>query len=491
MQVIWRGQNVPDGTPIFVVAGDSTAVSLFVASQNVYFTTTLGESYSYVDVRLNARRFIDDTRTEQIEIFSIYDESEKTERHVGRTFFITLDKKDKEIEIPVLEEDPSIGVIPQPVITPYSNTVDRYNILTDVWDQVANMAEARGNGFSGTVGNHIYYIGGLLGNSLNVSNRNEKYDIINNSWSDVTAIPVGRFGGMSITIGDDIYLIGGIFPDNQSGGDLSVSNLVEVYHADVDMWEELEEMPILNEGTALEDKLGVAFGTATHVFMNSKNYIYVMSGVKKITATENQFSIGEHNQRIMRYCVEDDVWDHYEILRSNELNTYERISPLSILFDNKIIVFNGAILNGNDFIFPSEDFYIDVRGLFETPSSGEWVNVGSGFFGDFPEPKFQSAMAEHNLNPSADHANYFIFGGSNNNSLSLDILENIDVKDEGFIYKTSYTITDPSIDLTALPTGKHGAGAEFSDASGTPYIYLMGGYTINRDEDYVDISFDI
>lgn len=493
VQLLWRGQPIPDGTPVYTSIGDNTAASLFVASQNVYYTatTTSGEIYSYVDVNIQARRYIDNTRTEQVEIFLIYDENGKTTRHVGRNFSLTLDEKDKDIELPVLETDPSIGIITEPpIIDPFSATVHRYNILTDVWDQAANMAEARGNSFSGSVGNYIYCIGGLLGNSLNVSTRNEKYDIINNSWSNATAMSVGRFGGMSVTIGDDIYLIGGIFPDNQASGDLAVSTLVEVYRADEDRWVELESLPTIGSG-AFEDKIGVAFGTATHVFMNSKNYIYVMGGIKRVTATEDQFAIREYNQMILRYCVEDDEWENSNILRSNELNTYERISPKSIVFDNKIIVFEGAILNGDDFIYPSEDFYIDIRVPLTTPSSGEWLNFGSGLMGDFPVPKFQSAMAEYNLNPSADHANYYIFGGFNDDSPSLDILENINVKDGGFIYKTSYTITDPSIDLTEIPTGKHGASAEFSDASGTPYIYLMGGYTVNRDDDFVDISFDI
>ena len=58
--------------------GDNTASSLFVAGRNVYHTTTAGENYSYVDVRLSARRYIGETRTEQVEIFSTYDENKKT-----------------------------------------------------------------------------------------------------------------------------------------------------------------------------------------------------------------------------------------------------------------------------------------------------------------------------------------------------------------------------------------------------------------------------
>jgi hypothetical protein len=286
-------------------------------------------------------------------------------------------------------------------------------------------------------------------------------------------------------------VIGGIFKDNQAGGAFAVSTLVEVYHAgeDEDYWEELKSLPTINEGTAFADKQGVAFGTAVHVFMNSKNYIYVMCGVKSVIFTENQFAVKEYNKRILRYCIEDNEWQNTDKLRTkSELFTYERISPKSIVFDNKIIVFEGAYLDLNDdFIYLSQDFYIDIQVPFTTPSSGEWINVGSGLMGGFPKPKYQSAMAEYDLNPSNDNANYYIFGGSNSDSLSLDILENIDVKDEGFIYKTSYTITDPSIDLTAIPTGKHGASVEFSDASGSPYIYLMGGYTDNTDPDHISI----
>ena len=498
VKVLWRGQNVPDETPVFVSAGDNTASSLFVAGRNVYHTSTFGESYSYVDVRLTARRYVGVTTTEQIEIFSTYDENGKTERHVGQNYSLTLDKKDKEIDEPeVLPTDPSLGIIvEQPVVTPYSPTLDRYNITTDVWDRVGNMEEARGNGFSGSVGNYIYYIGGLLGNDLSVSVRNEQYDVINDEWDDVTAMSVGRFAGMSVTIGDDIYLIGGIFPDEGRGGNLYVSTKVERYRADVDLWEddEIADLPILNEGSAFEEELGVAFGTASHVVIDGRDYIYVMGGVKNITANGSQFNISEYNQRILRYSVEDDIWEYSGILRSNELETYQRISPSSIVFDNKVIVFSGAILIGNDFIYPSEDFYVDIRGSFTEPSSGQWLNFGSGFMGDFPEPKFQSAMVEYNLNPSADHADYYIFGGFNDNSPSLDIVERLDVEDTAtgvFGYQTSYTIIDPSVDITSMPTGKHGASAELNEALGSPYIYMMGGYTINRDDDHVDISFGL
>ncbi len=483
-------------TPVFTSVGDNKATSLFVANQNIYHTQTEEvEGYSYVDVRISPRRLVKETTTEEVELFSTYDENGKTTRHVGEFFFLTLDKKEDRGTL-TLEGDPSLGLILPPVpTTPYSGTVDRYDISRNVWELMASMSEPRGNAFSGQVGNSIYYMGGLRSNALSISNRNEKYNINSNTWSDTTIMSQGRFGGMSVTVGNDIYLIGGIAADDGIGGELGVTTLVEVYHTDTDSFEKLASLPTANEGEAFEDLLGVAFGTAIHVEIfdgsNVGDYIYVLSGVKDIIANSEQFEIREYNQRILRYSIKDDVWEYSGILNSNELNTYERISPLSFIFDNKIVVFNGSILVNDNFIYPTEDFYIDIEESFVEPTSGQWLNFGSGLMGDFPEPKFQSAMAEYNLNPSADHANYYIFGGSNDNSLSLDIVERITAQDSGFKYLSSYVVTNPSIDLTKMLTGKHGASAEFSDVAGSPYIYLMGGYTVNRDDDHIDISFDI
>ena len=97
VKVFWRGQSVPNDTPIYVSIGDNTSSSLFVASQNIYYATVGSDGDSYVDVKINARKYIEETSTEKIEIYSVYDENGKTDRHVGQTFTITLDKKDKEI----------------------------------------------------------------------------------------------------------------------------------------------------------------------------------------------------------------------------------------------------------------------------------------------------------------------------------------------------------------------------------------------------------
>ena len=100
-------------------------------------------------------------------------------------------------------------------------------------------------------------------------------------------------------------------------------------------------------------------------------------------------------------------------------------------------------------------------------------------------------MARYSSNPSVDYpAQYFIMGGRNNESSSLDLLENLIPTSNGFSYTNSYN-NNTSVALTPLTIGRHGASAVYSDASGSPSIYLLGGYTIAQDSTFVDIRFDI
>ena len=497
LRIQWRGQNVPNGTEVFISVGNNNSSTLFVASQPVYETFIDGTTGdSIVIVQLNARGFVDDTRTETVEVFCDYDEAEKTERRASQFFSLTLSHKDKVVppEKPPTPSQPSVEAPPEePPPTPYSSGVDRYSISKNEWDQVAIMGTPRGNGFSGTVGDNIYFMGGLLNNSLNVSKLNEKYSIPDDVWVTDAQMSKPRFAGMSVTIGNEIYAIGGIFPDDQKGGELTVSLLVEVYNTISGTWQDKASLPTISPGSAFEDPLGVAFGTATHVELFTsaglKNYIYVMSGVKEITANNSGFFIEEYNQRVLRYCVEEDSWEWSGILFSNELLTYERLSPLSLVHDDKVIVFSGAIESGSDFIYPSEDFYVDIAEDFNFVP-GKSINLGSGFMGGFPVPKFQTAMAKYDAHPSTDICDYYLFGGFNDDSPSLNIVEKISVVNKSLEYQSSYDTDNPSFVLAPMPTGKHGASAEVSIVNGE-YVYVMGGYTINKGDDYVSISFGL
>ena len=100
-------------------------------------------------------------------------------------------------------------------------------------------------------------------------------------------------------------------------------------------------------------------------------------------------------------------------------------------------------------------------------------------------------MARFDDNPSVDTTSeYYIFGGGNNDANSLDIVENLSIVAGTVSYNSSYN-DNPSLALSSLPFAKHGAAAVYSDSDGSPYIYVMGGYTSAQPNTYVDISFDI
>ncbi len=493
VRISWRGEVIPDGTPVYTSIGDNTSSTLFLAGQSVYYTQIDDdEGYSYVDVRLAARRIPTVTTTEDVRIYTTYDENGKTERNVGADFSLTIDIKDTLIEIPIFNpEDPVTGIDPPSAFT---GVVERYDITSNDWITVSSMSEGKGNFFHGESNGKIYVMGGLLNNSLNISSKTEEYEVTSNDWQSMTIMPTPRFGGMSVTIENNIYTIGGIFSDAANGDNLSISNAMEVYDASTDSWNiNVENMPIVNPGTASEERLGVAFGVAQHVVIDGDNYIYIIGGVSDIIVNSTTFSIEEHSKRILRYHVENNIWEYSDRLRSNELNTYQRIYPLTFTYDNKIIVFNGAIESGFNFIYPSDDFYIDIEATFtNTPNGNEWINFGSGLLNGFPVPKFQSSMIRYDSNPSDDiNSEYYILGGSNNDSQNLDLFENLSAVGNGFNYISSYDITEVSGGLEPLITARHGAGAEYSDADGSPSIYLIGGYTSARDDTFVDIGFDI
>ncbi len=486
VRISWKGDPVPDDTPVYTSIGDNTSGTLFVSSQNVYYTED-----GYVDVGISARRIPSSITTERLEIYSLYDENGKTDRRFGELFFLTLDVKDL-----IVGPGGETGDIPPPPDTdpdpsPFSGVLHKYDIDTNVWSVLTSMSEGKGNFFIGEVDGKIYIMGGLLNNSLNISNKAEEYDIVADDWTDRTAMSIPRFGGMSVTIGNDIYTIGGIFQDPTTGDGLSVSTSVDVYHTDTDLWEELTPMPTISPGTFEED-IGVAFGVAQHVVVAGHNYIYVIGGIREATITPTVSSIREYSNRILRYHVEDNSWEYSDILRTNELNTYKRIAPLSLVYDDKIIVFNGAQESGTNFIYPVEDFYIDIKNTFtKTPSGGEWINFGSGLLNGFPVAKFQSAMVRYDDNPSVEtDSEYYILGGGNVDSTSLDILENLSATSNGFDYVSSYD-DNPSVVLAPLLLGRHGSGAAYSAVDGSPAIYLVGGYTIAQDDNFVSITFDI
>ena len=87
------------------------------------------------------------TTTEQIEIYTTYDENGKTERRVGENFSLTIDVKNVVSEIPTIPDpDPSaVPVILPP--SPFTGIMHKYDINADEWSTVTAMDDSRGNFF--------------------------------------------------------------------------------------------------------------------------------------------------------------------------------------------------------------------------------------------------------------------------------------------------------------------------------------------------------
>ncbi len=498
VQISWRREAVPDNTPIFIEIGNIGPNNLFIASQDTYYTEIEEDGNSYVTITIVPSRVADVTTTERIDIFSIYDENEKTKRKRIATVFLTLDKEDETLNPTPNPVDPI--PISSPVLTPYSDTIERYNILTNTWDTIKSMSESKGNSFSAGINNNLFVMGGLLNNEIDISYKNEKYDTINNIWADVTRMVTPRFGGSTVVIGSEIYTIGGIGIDQNSNGEINVSRALERYSTKTDTWTELAQLPIINSGNAFEEKLGVAFGTAQYVNVGGRDYIYILSGISSVVKTGDGIDILSYNRRILRYSVDNDEWEYSDNLLTDEFSTYARISPLSIFFDNKIIVFNGAIENSdNEFIYPLEDYYINISSssLTRTSANSKYINFGSGFFNTFPEPKYQAAIVKYEIDPSANLADYYIYGGSNDDAVSLNLVEKITTNSPLFSYENSYDFVEDAsvIYLDSMTVAKHGASAVFSygieGSEMIPFIFIVGGFTNAREDEFVDIQFDI
>jgi hypothetical protein len=488
--VTWKGENVPDNTPAYVSIGNNSPTTIFIADRSVYYTSVDPDGgYSYADITIYARRSPSQSITESVEIFTLYDKEGTTSRRMGTNYSLTLDYTVSSTSDPAIVE-PILPPPPPPPITVHSNTLERYNILTNEWGTASNMSESKGNMFVGVVDDMIYVMGGLKNNSLNISDKNERYNPSLDVWEDKLKMVTPRFGGMSISYDGKIYTIGGIFFNTQNRM-LGVSNVVECYDASNNTWNVLS--PISFSG---EVENGVAFGTASLAMVNGEPYIYLMGGIRRIFVDRSMTYGQLYNEKILRYSINNNFWEYSNKLRDDELMHYQRVSPLSIVYDNRIIVFNGAIESSGTFIYPTESFVIDIESDFVKSDGESWITVGSAYMPNFPIPKLQSTMAITEENPSADdERSYYILGGTNAEFTSLDILEKIETFPDIFSYSSSYD-SNVSVALSGLPVPKHGAGSAMCTAwpgsdDYASYIYIIGGYTTAKDSSYVNIGFDI
>lgn len=509
VEVSFAELPVPDGTPIVVIAGNNDGQTVFGAFKNIVFTeindTDVIDEYtgeiiseadgkSYADIRIIILHVPDVTSTELIKVFSTYNERGITERSVGQEYSMTLEITDV---VDDTEEEEPEEVTPEEEETVYSKTLERYDIDNNEWSYSTNMSIARSAPFVGSVDNHIYVFGGFIDNDLFITSITEVYDALNDSWSFALDMPTPRFGGQSVTVGDKIYTIGGCFYDSKNQNN-EVSRAVEVYDTIAEEWEVLEDMPSVGVGLS-EEFYGIAYGYAVHVVHSTGsdifNYIYVLSGATVVDDGSNGIQIEVLNDRILRYCIEEDNW---EITSSRlfgvNLDTYQRISPLGFLDSGEITIFNGAIVDldttVNEFLFTNEIYTITVTDDIDFTQFVPVILIGTK-----PLAKYQSALVNYttdlDFEPSGSIIENFLFvlGGSNDDSFNLDLVERLDPS------TIPYEYTNSEITLTSMEKGRNAFGAAFAygidDEYGaiSPYIYVFGGKTSGVADGGIDIGF--
>jgi len=451
VEVLFRGKPVPENTPLNVniqriTGGDLSESPLFQSTSNIIYTYNENNK-SFAKAILFGNRIYENHIIEEVEIVTTYDETENTERR--RTVSHQIETKpieEEEIVDPYEDEiiPPEVEFVPDI----YSKLLYRYDIEENKWDRMVDSMYARGDAFYGFCEQKMYMVGGLrnnLKNNRSISDKNEEFDISLNKWSERKEILTPRYGGMSATIDDKIYTIGGIGINIDD--DFYVSDKIEVYDSGLNEWEELSSMPY-----------GVAYGTSQIVAINDKTYIYVMSGITSIRKMTDIVEPDEYNKFIMRYCVEDDIWDESEVvINDNNLILYQRLSPLSLLYNNKIIIFNGS---WSDVITSNRhpNFEVISFELESEMSSYTTLDYSFDLFDNLPQPKLFSAMIEPCIENPSIFDKYYIIGGAikekTNVITGVDINESLYLSEyDKYNYDNSW---DEYSSLVSLPIARYG-----------------------------------
>ena len=502
VEVSFRGDPVPDNTPLTVIIGPEEGYrlgfsNLFVPSSNIIYTSTdNSDGKSYATVRVVASRFETSSVREIIEIISTYDENGKTDRRQSTSNSVKTIAQEVETSSASSSSSSSSDIvdIEEKEVNVFSGEMHQYNVLSNEWKKVSNMIEPRGESFVGTVEEKLYVIGGLknnLKNNMAISGIVEEYDMLLDEWENKSSMPTSRYGGNTVVVDDNIYTFGGIEIDDADK--FETSTVVEVYNVSYDIWSSLTSMPTDS---------GIAFGTAQHVIMEIgseiKNYVYILSGVSQIDAYSSTMEMVVFNNKILRYCIEDDEWETSIVNNNNNaLNIYQREYPLSLVKDNKIIVFNGAWPWSRElFNYPeSEIFSIPIQEVMT-----DYINISDAlsYFDLIPEIKYYSNIVKTNFSDD-----YYTMGGTTDvlvdgriEKVPLNIVEKINVGSDVFVYENSQDIQiNPSILLSSMPVYRYGHGmvwgTGFNGSDGFPSIYVIGGYTNGMNENWLRIEWSL
>lgn len=106
-----------------------------------------------------------------------------------------------------------------------------YDTLTDTWQELPALPEARGELVGGVVGGVLYAIGGRKLGSEKAAIDVFAFDPAKGQWSSRASMPTGRLGCAAGVVGDRIFVLGG------KGETSGVFDINEVYDPATDTWE--------------------------------------------------------------------------------------------------------------------------------------------------------------------------------------------------------------------------------------------------------------
>ena len=136
------------------------------------------------------------------------------------------------------------GLVQTPQGTGVAASVERYQVETDVWEQVAGLPSPRHHSMSVAAGGRVFVLGGF-GDGFNPWATAWVFDPPTNEWTAIADLPASAGAGAAVEIGGLIYLVGGV-PDGTS---------LQVYDPAADTWATLPPM-----AQAREHASAVAFG---------------------------------------------------------------------------------------------------------------------------------------------------------------------------------------------------------------------------------------
>ena len=458
LDVSFAETAVPDGTVINVQIINNTENSVQAVKRNVTTLTYVDQDVdpdrerSYAIVELQPLQSNKDLAA-NIYLTATYHITEESIGTVDRTETICLLLRNDADDWKDQSSANKIRSI-------FSVRTDSYDTLTNEWSQLSSMNTARGHLCVESVLDQVYAIGGI--GASEIVSTVERYNISNNSWTTATSMPTERMGAMSVVVGTDIYVLGGIRYDRVNHK-LYISRAAERYNSVVDTWSDIESMPSIDVGSIDETQYGVAFGEA--VYISSLNRIYIFSGIRDIT---DDGSFVDYNDRVLYYNISSDEWVYSDAISEIEFKSYRRISPLSFIDGDNIIVLSGAFQK----LDASLEYY--VTSFSYNISSGS-LDVADDKFNHMLQPKCFASSA-------VDGNKIYSIGGFNSDSETLKIFEAID--------NVGGDVPYDILELGNTTKSKNGGGSTVVSYNGNSHIIYAGGMESGKGNGFLKISIE-